>query len=59
MDRVALDWLFSTASQALATLVGLIFAGVVFITNAIEKEVEKDESRDGIINEMKKKSMLA
>ena len=35
MDRVALDWLFSTASQTLATLVGLIFAGVVFITNLI------------------------
>ena len=31
MDRNALDWLFSTAPQALAALVGLIFAGVAFI----------------------------
>ena len=32
MDRNALDWLFSTAPQALAALVGLIFAGVAFIS---------------------------
>ncbi len=54
MDRTALDWLFSTAPQALAALVGLIFAGVAFIIDAINKESEKDESREGIAKEMKK-----
>lgn len=34
MDRNALDWLFSTAPQALAALVGLIFAGGAFIVGA-------------------------
>lgn len=31
MDRIALDWLFSTASQAIAALVGLIFYGSDFL----------------------------
>ncbi len=54
MDRAALDWVFSTAPQALAALVGLIFAGVAFIIDAINKETEKDETREGIAKEMKK-----
>lgn len=53
MDRNALDWLFSTAPQALAALVGLIFAGVSFIISAIDKEVERDETRADIAMEMK------
>lgn len=48
MDRNALDWLFSTAPQALAALVGLIFAGVAFIVGAIDKQVEQDDSREDI-----------
>lgn len=54
MDRTALDWLFSTAPQALAALVGLIFAGVAFIVGAIDKQVEDDDSREDICKAMKK-----
>lgn len=54
MDRNALDWLFTTAPQALAALVGLIFAGVAFIQGAIDKEAGLDDSRADICNEMKR-----
>lgn len=54
MDRNALDWLFSTAPQALAALVGLIFAGVAFIVGAIDKQVEQDDSREDICKAMKR-----
>ena len=54
MDRNALDWLFSTAPQALAALVGLIFAGVAFIQGGIDKEAEQDDSKVDICNEMKR-----
>ena len=54
MDRNALDWLFSTAPQALAALAGLIFAGVVFMMGVIDKEVERDETLKDIYEEMKR-----
>lgn len=54
MDRNALDWLFSTAPQALAALVGLIFAGVAFMTGVIDKEVDRDETQKDIYDEMKR-----
>ena len=53
MDRNALDWLFSTAPQALAALVGLIFAGVAFIIGAIDKQVSQDDSSEDILLSMK------
>lgn len=53
MDRNALDWLFSTAPQALATLVGLIFAGIAFIIGAIDKQVKQDDSSEDILLSMK------
>ena len=58
MDRNALDWLFSTAPQALAALVGLIFAGVAFIVGAIDKQVEQDDSREDICKAMKQQIHL-
>lgn len=39
MDRNALDWIFSTAPQALAAFVGLIFAGVALMNNAIDNRI--------------------
>ena len=54
MDRTALDWTFSTTPQAIAALVGLIFAGVSFIIATINKEIEADSTREDICNEMKK-----
>ena len=53
MDRTALDRLFSTAPQALAALVGLIFAGVAFTFGAIDKEIGQDDSREDIYKAMK------
>jgi len=53
MDRNALDWLFSTAPQALAALVGLIFTGVAFIHGAIDKAIAKDDTSAYIFEEMK------
>ncbi len=53
MDRNALDWLFSTAPQALAALVGLIFAGVAFINGNIDKEIDQDNSQEDIYKIMK------
>ena len=54
MDRTALDWTFSTTPQAIAALVGLIFAGVSFIIATINKEIEADSTREDICIEMKK-----
>lgn len=54
MDRNALDWLFSTAPQAIAALVGLFFAGVTFFIDTLEKEVSRDETKEDICEEMKK-----
>lgn len=54
MDRVALDWLFSTSSQAIAALVGLIFMGVTFFTGSLDKEVLHDDTKRDICDEMKK-----
>lgn len=54
MDRNALDWLFSTVPQALAALEGLIFTGVVFILNSIDKKIEEDGTSQEIFETMKK-----
>lgn len=54
MDREALDWLFSTASQAIAALVGLIFMGVTFFIGSLDKEVLHDDTKRDICDEMKK-----
>lgn len=54
MDREALDWLFSTASQAIAALVGLIFMGVSFFVDSLDKEVSRDDTKGDICDEMKK-----
>ena len=58
MDRNALDWLFSTAPQALAALVGLIFAGVSFMLGNIDKEIANDETREDICDAMKEEIHL-
>lgn len=53
MDRNALDWLFSTAPQALAALVGLIFTGVVFVLGIIDRAKEHDPEGEDVFMEMK------
>ena len=54
MDRNALDWLFSTAPQALAALVGLFFTGITVFNTALEKEKEKDETSEDFYEEMRR-----
>ncbi|WP_270438317.1 hypothetical protein [Bacteroides bouchesdurhonensis] len=39
MDRNALDWIFSTAPQALAAFIGLIFAGVALMNSTIDNRI--------------------
>lgn len=54
MDRNALDWLFSTAPQALAALVGLFFTGITFFNSFLEKKKERDETSEDFYDEMKR-----
>lgn len=54
MDRDALDWLFSTAPQAIAALVGLIYAGTSFVNNKIDYTIIEDPSLSEIGNTFKK-----
>lgn len=54
MDRNALDWLFSTAPQALAALMGLVITGVVLLIGQLEKLVERDPTLNEIIQKVKR-----
>lgn len=42
MDKTTLYWLFSTAPQALAALIGIIFTGLFFISGNIDNRVRED-----------------
>lgn len=54
MDRNALDWLFSTAPQAIAALVGLIVASASFILGKVDDRIEADSTLAEIGREAKK-----
>lgn len=53
MDRNALDWLFSTAPQAIAALVGLIVASASFILGKVDDRIEADSTLAEIGREAK------
>lgn len=53
MDRNALDWLFSTAPQAIAALVGLIVAGTSFIYGKIDDRMKSDTTFEDIGKKIK------
>lgn len=53
MDRNAFDWIFSTAPQAIAAFVGLIYAGVSFIYSKIDIVIEKDPTLKEIYDSIK------
>ena len=53
MDRNALDWLFSTAPQAIAALVGLIAASASFILGKVDDRIEADSTLAEIGREAK------
>ena len=55
MDRNALDWLFSTAPQAIAALVGLVAAGTSFIYGKIDSRIDADQTLAEIGEEAKKR----
>lgn len=55
MDRNALDWIFSTAPQAIAALVGLIYTGTSFIYDKLESKIKNDSTLDSIIDSFKKR----
>lgn len=52
MDKEALYWIFSTAPQALAALVGLLIAGIAFIYGKID-DLTKDPTMEEIGNTAK------
>lgn len=64
MDKETMYWLFSTAPQAVGTLVGIIFTGMLFVATSINKQkaliqeeneasAELDKISDAIYKNMK------
>lgn len=56
MDRNALDWLFSTAPQAIAAFIGLIYAGASFIHGKFDDKINEDATYEDIVHEAKLQS---
>ena len=44
MDENTMYWLFTTAPQAIAALVGIIFTGMFFMAESIDNRVRADQS---------------
>ena len=44
MDENTMYWLFTTAPQAIAALVGIIFTGMFFMAESIDNRVRVDQS---------------
>ena len=55
MDRNALDWIFSTAPQAIAALVGLIGAGISLLYAKLDGRKDADPTFNEIVKEIKKR----
>ena len=50
MDKETLYWLFSTAPQALAAIIGIVFTGLFFMSGNIDNRVREDpRSGDSLI----------
>ena len=48
-------WLFTTAPQAIAALVGIIFTGMFFMAESIDNRVKEDQTLTEIAEEAKKR----
>ena len=48
MDKETLYWLFSTAPQALAAIIGIVFTGLFFMSGNIDNRVREDP-RSGVL----------
>lgn len=44
MDGNTMYWLFTTAPQAIAALVGIIYTGMFFMAESIDNRVRADQS---------------
>ena len=44
MEKETMYWLFTTAPQAIAALVGIIFTGMFFMAESIDNRVRADQS---------------
>ena len=44
MEKDTMYWLFTTAPQAIAALVGIIFTGMFFMAESIDNRVRADQS---------------
>lgn len=54
MGKDTLYWILSTLPQVIGALTGLLVAGITFLFQSLDKEMEKDESSIPAIREIKK-----
>jgi len=57
MDKDTLYWILSTLPQVIGALTGLLVAGITFLFQSLDKEMEKDESSIPAIMEIKKTNL--
>jgi len=58
MDKDTLYWILSTLPQVIGALTGLLIAGITFLFQSLDKEMEKDESSIPAIMEIKKQTYI-
>lgn len=56
MDKDTLYWILSTLPQVIGALTGLLIAGITFLFQNLDREMEKDESSIPAIQEIKKRT---
>lgn len=54
MDKETMYWLFTTAPQALAALIGIIFTGMFFVAESIDNRAKEDQTLIEIVEAAKK-----
>lgn len=53
MDKETMYWLFTTAPQALAALIGIIFTGMFFVAESIDNRAKEDQTLIEIVEAAK------
>ena len=54
MDKETMYWLFTTAPQSLAALIGIIFTGMFFVAESIDNHAKEDQTLIEIVEAAKK-----
>ena len=54
MEKETMYWLFTTAPQAIAALVGIIFTGMFFMAESIDNRAKEDQTLIEIVEAAKK-----